>query len=48
MEGAYGTGTSATLRRCWMHRPVGPATQALGKDQRTESTLKSGDEDQGP
>ena len=37
-----GTGASATSRRCWMRKPVGPAAQALGKDQRTESTLKSG------
>ena len=34
-----GTGTSATSRRCWMCRPVGPAAQASGKDQMTESTL---------
>ena len=37
-----GTGTSATSRRCWMRRPVGPAAEALGKDQRIDSTLKSG------
>ena len=36
-----GTGTSATSRRCWMHRPVGPAAEALGKDRRIGSTLKS-------
>ena len=35
-----GTGTSATSRRCWMCKPVGPAAQASGKDQMTESTLK--------
>ena len=34
-----GTGTSATSSRCWMCKPVGPAAQALGKDQRTESTI---------
>ena len=37
-----GTGTSATSRRCWMRRPVGPAAEALGKDRRIDSTLKSG------
>ena len=37
-----GTGTSATSRRCWMHKPVGSAAKALGKYQRAESTLKSG------
>ena len=32
-EGAndVGTGTSATSRRCWMHKPVEPAAKALGK-----------------
>ena len=37
-----GTGTSATSRRCWMRRPVGPAAEALGNDRRIDRTLKSG------
>ena len=41
------TGTSATSRRCLIRKPVGPAAQALGKDQRTEMEVANEQEEQG-